>query len=372
MLNEEILKKAQEGDQKFIEKICSETWEPVYRYIYFRVQNRDEAEDITQETFVKALAWLKKNTVRSKNFIGFLKKVALNIIRDKWRIKKNHGPHIGLDAINPEESAVSDDTDIFALRELIQKGLESLNHEQRTVIDLRIIKGYSIQDTAIMMGKKEGAVKVMQQAFPDSYRFTLEIGNELEYLKDAIEIAFAGEEIIAERLTAVYEITPQGGQTYKIWVDKKTNLPLQKQSAMQNSLQYKVTYTEIEFVSEIPADIMAYQVPEGYSEQETNPEQMVKTIEEAELLAGFSPFVPEVIPEGYEFDKISVSTANNVIKFYYANPNQNTVILLQGKAKDTFKPAWSATLGKLAQMPLKLCPPFPRTAVCCRLDCTQA
>lgn len=158
MLNEEKLRKAQEGDQQSLEEICSMTWEPVYRFVYFKVQNRQEAEDITQEAFVKALTYLKKNNIQPNRFTVFLRKVALNILRDQWRMKKRHGPRIGLDAINPEESSISDDTDIIVLRELIQKGLDSLNTEQQTVIELRIIQGYTVQDTASMMGKKEGAV----------------------------------------------------------------------------------------------------------------------------------------------------------------------------------------------------------------------
>lgn len=47
---EEELKKAREGDLKSIEEICSETWKPLYRFIYWRVQNREEAEEIVQET----------------------------------------------------------------------------------------------------------------------------------------------------------------------------------------------------------------------------------------------------------------------------------------------------------------------------------
>jgi len=62
MLKEETLKKAQDGDLKSIEDICSLTWETVYRFVYYKVQNRQEAEDITQETYVKALSIYKKTT----------------------------------------------------------------------------------------------------------------------------------------------------------------------------------------------------------------------------------------------------------------------------------------------------------------------
>lgn len=53
MLNINVYKRAIKGDRDAIEKICLDTWEPLYRFIYYKVQNREEAEDITQETYIR-------------------------------------------------------------------------------------------------------------------------------------------------------------------------------------------------------------------------------------------------------------------------------------------------------------------------------
>ena len=68
MISADDYKKAKEGDLKAIENICVVTWEPLYRFIYYKVQNREEAEDITQETYVKTLTYLQKNNAPQKNF----------------------------------------------------------------------------------------------------------------------------------------------------------------------------------------------------------------------------------------------------------------------------------------------------------------
>ncbi|GAE89450.1 RNA polymerase sigma factor [Acetivibrio straminisolvens] len=162
MLKEETLKKAQDGDLKSIEEICSSTWEDIYRFIYYKVQNRQEAEDITQETYVKALYHLQKNSVKIKQYTGFLKTVALNILRDKWRKKKRRGINVNIEAVNPEETAVEDAAEISAQRELIRNALDCLNEEQRMVIELRILKGYSVAETARIIKKKESTVRVLQ------------------------------------------------------------------------------------------------------------------------------------------------------------------------------------------------------------------
>ncbi|MFL0194256.1 RNA polymerase sigma factor [Clostridium sp. WILCCON 0269] len=149
-------------DIKSIEKMCGATWEPLYRFIYFKVQNREEAEDITQETYFKAISYIQKNNIKVDKFVGFLKTISLNILRDKWRKNKRQGSIVNFDNINPESASVEDCTEGMAQREVIQNALKLLNEEQRTVIELRILKGFSVEDTARRMNKKEGNIRVLQ------------------------------------------------------------------------------------------------------------------------------------------------------------------------------------------------------------------
>lgn len=149
-------------DEKSIEELCSDTWEPLYRFVYYKVQNREEAEDITQETYIKAISYIQKNNVKIDKVIGFLKTVSLNVLRDKWRKGKRQGTAINLDDINQEEASVDDTVEDMVQRDVIQNALKQLNEEQRTVIELRILKGYSVADTAKQMNKKEPNVRVLQ------------------------------------------------------------------------------------------------------------------------------------------------------------------------------------------------------------------
>lgn len=77
-----------EDDLKSIACICEQTWEPLYRFIYYRVQNREEAEDITQDTYVRSLSWPGFSRIRADRYMAFFRTVAMNIIRDRWRRKK--------------------------------------------------------------------------------------------------------------------------------------------------------------------------------------------------------------------------------------------------------------------------------------------
>lgn len=151
-----------QDDKKFIEEICSQTWETLYRYVYFRVQNRQEAEDITQEAYAKVLCRWGQKASRPDHPMEYLKATALNVIRDRWRKTKRKGAEINLEAVKPLEIAVESPAEAATLRVMIEDALKKLSEDQRRIIELRIIKGFSVSRTAGMMNKKESTVRVIQ------------------------------------------------------------------------------------------------------------------------------------------------------------------------------------------------------------------
>jgi RNA polymerase sigma-70 factor (ECF subfamily) len=145
-----------------IEELCSKTWKPLYLFIYFKVQNRQEAEDITQETYVKAMSHLLSGKVAPNKYIAFLKTVAHNLLRDGWRRKQRRGTTVDIDAIHPQDYATEGPDESSIQRQTLEDALMRLNLEQRTVIELRIIQGYSVAETARFMNVTEEAVRVKQ------------------------------------------------------------------------------------------------------------------------------------------------------------------------------------------------------------------
>ncbi|MBB5150269.1 RNA polymerase sigma factor [Ureibacillus thermosphaericus] len=147
---------------KSVEDICKHTWKPLYRYIYYKVQNQEETEDITQETYAKSLGYPKFKEIEPNKCIAFFKTVALNIIKDRWRQNKSRGTNIDIASIAPIENAVEDLSDITNEQLLIKSSLEQLNEDQGKVIELRILKGFSVSETANLLGKSEGNIRVLQ------------------------------------------------------------------------------------------------------------------------------------------------------------------------------------------------------------------
>ncbi|WP_395547810.1 MULTISPECIES: RNA polymerase sigma factor [unclassified Lacrimispora] len=150
-----------QDNREMIERLCADTWRELYSFIYYKVQNREEAEDITQETYVKAISFLNRNDVNILECLKYLKFIAMNVIRDQWRSKKRRNS-INIEDVNPEEVALEDFADSLTEKNRLEEAINRLTQEQQTVIELRIVKGYTVVETAKLMEKTEGAVRVMQ------------------------------------------------------------------------------------------------------------------------------------------------------------------------------------------------------------------
>ncbi len=218
----------------------------------------------------------------------------------------------------------------------------------------KVLEGLQKGLVTVNNGQKKWQVRPNQNeihvfpAFPDAYRFTFELGKEIDQIVNALSTKVVGEETVAGREASILEVSPDGGMAYRIWIDKETKLPLKKQSTMHNALQYTITYTEVDFVDNLPNELVAYNVPNGFKEIDTNPEQLVDTMDEVEKTLGFVPQLSQNIPDGYTQYGIAVLPDMELVKIYYtANENGNMAVYMQGRAKAELKPGNTAVLGKV-------------------------
>jgi RNA polymerase sigma-70 factor, ECF subfamily len=164
-LNEtELLAQARAGNRQALDQLVSLYWQPVYRYVFYKVRHKEEAEELTQETFLKAITYLPKFEDRGVSFLSFLIRVATNLITDHWR-KKARRENLPLsealalsDGNSPDELAILEER-----RRIVDSAIDALPEEQRKVIQLRLIEGRSIKESADVMQKSEGALKMLQQ-----------------------------------------------------------------------------------------------------------------------------------------------------------------------------------------------------------------
>jgi RNA polymerase sigma-70 factor (ECF subfamily) len=149
-------------NKEFVEKICAETWKELYRFVYYKVQNREEAEDITQETYAKAISYFDRNDIQILEYSSYLKSISMNLIRDRWRARKRHLEPVNIDDVYLEEAAIGDFAGEIGERLRMEEAMSRLTSGHQKVIELRILKGYSVAETAKLMNKKDGTIRVLQ------------------------------------------------------------------------------------------------------------------------------------------------------------------------------------------------------------------
>jgi RNA polymerase sigma-70 factor (ECF subfamily) len=137
--------------------------DPVYRFLYSRVGNREDAEDLTSEVFLKATRQLDSDREEA-SVAQWLFTVARTVLADHWRRYYRGGAPFPLDDVRAGEiparapqAEPSSKND-----ELVRRVLGGLPERYRLVLELRFLRGYSIQETAQELGISSANVKVIQ------------------------------------------------------------------------------------------------------------------------------------------------------------------------------------------------------------------
>jgi RNA polymerase sigma-70 factor (ECF subfamily) len=177
----ELVKRAVRGDTSAFGKLYERYLEAIYRYVYFRVADTYEAEDLTETVFLKAWEALPRLNQNDLNFRAWLYRVAHNVVVDRHRTFKPTVPlehvitHKNVLAENPEITAQNGET-VTEMARLIA----SLDDDLQQVITCRFVMNLSHAETAAIMGRTEGYVRVLQH-------------RALKKLKDVLKDAADGE-----------------------------------------------------------------------------------------------------------------------------------------------------------------------------------
>lgn len=168
MTDEQILiKKAQAGEREALDTLVTGYWQPIYRLIYSKVRNEEDARELTQDTFMNAFRALPRYKIMDVSFKSYLGRIAINLITDFWRKKGRTLQSVNISDYQQSLVDTGENPEEHALRlegqEQIGKLVENLPEQQRQTIKLRVILGLSLRDTALEMNKSESAIKMLQQ-----------------------------------------------------------------------------------------------------------------------------------------------------------------------------------------------------------------
>jgi len=174
----DLVASAQSGNRTAFGSLYERYMEQIYRYVYYRVSDRDEAEDLTETIFVKAWEALPRFRPQGATFRAWLYRIAHNAVIDRHRTRKTVVPleqaqdWLDVEASSPEEAAE-------AAQESATLGaaLSQLKPRLREVILHRFVSGLSHDETAQVMGLRKGHVRVLQHRALNQMRDLLAEGS---------------------------------------------------------------------------------------------------------------------------------------------------------------------------------------------------
>jgi RNA polymerase sigma-70 factor (ECF subfamily) len=159
----ELVDAARAGDEAALAELYHRYFPRVYRYILARMGNTYDAEDLTEEVFLKVLDAIGRFQWREAPFSAWLFRIAHNAVISQRRKEGARGRSSPLSEALPVGSQGPEEMveNRLALN-AIMKAAETLPEAQRMVISLRFAAGLSVAETARAMDKGEGNVKVIQ------------------------------------------------------------------------------------------------------------------------------------------------------------------------------------------------------------------
>ena len=158
-----LIRAAQAGDAESFGQLYDRYVDLVHRYVYYRVGSQALAEDLTSETFLRALRRITSYTSQGVDIGAWFITIARNLVADhyksgRYRLEVQVQEVRDDRTLDGPEDQVLDSLDHRVLLDAVTK----LGAEQQECISLRFLQGLSVSETAVIMGKNEGAIKALQ------------------------------------------------------------------------------------------------------------------------------------------------------------------------------------------------------------------
>ncbi|MDQ2582703.1 sigma-70 family RNA polymerase sigma factor [Saccharothrix yanglingensis] len=160
----DLVRAAQEGDTDAFGALYDRYVDVVYRYVLFRVGDRTFAEDVTSETFLRALRGIRSISYQGRDVGAWFVTIARNIVFDHVKSSRHRLEVTTAELTDNREVADGPEQEVLtgAANAELLRCVAQLGDDQRECITLRFIQGLSVAETAARMGRNEGAVKALQ------------------------------------------------------------------------------------------------------------------------------------------------------------------------------------------------------------------
>jgi RNA polymerase sigma-70 factor (ECF subfamily) len=159
-----LVELARGGDSEAFGQLYDHYHTSVYRFLYYRVGSVPLAEDLTAETFFRALRSMSSFRWQGKDFGAWLMTIARNLAMDHFKAGRTRLEQTTEDMGTLDTTTEGPENAVLSLltNEALLEALSQLPTEQRECLVMRFLQGLSIAETADVLGRSAGAVKQLQ------------------------------------------------------------------------------------------------------------------------------------------------------------------------------------------------------------------
>lgn len=155
--------RAAQADRQAFGLLYRRYLQPVYGYAFYLLGDHHDAEDVTERTFLAALAGIAGFRETGSTFRSWLFRIAHNQIVNALRSRRRHR-WSSIEAV-PEPADPADHSRHLSAQDearRLRRALDRLAPDRRQVLVLRVVEGLSARETGEVLGRSEGAVRVLQ------------------------------------------------------------------------------------------------------------------------------------------------------------------------------------------------------------------
>ncbi len=171
----QLIAGAAEGDREAFGALYERYVFKVFRHVYYLTSDLHTAEDLTAQTFLKALEAIPRYEMRGVPFLAWLLRIAYNLTVNHKKVRANGTAPLP-ETVEVQGTLYSPEASCEAKAdgEHVWEGVRTLRGDQRQVIVMRFVDGLSYSDVAKMLGKSIGTVRVIQYRALSALRRRLE------------------------------------------------------------------------------------------------------------------------------------------------------------------------------------------------------
>lgn len=159
----EVFEKAKKGDKKAFLEIYEAYFKPLYCYVYFKVGNKVESDDLVQDIFIKAVNSDEESSSYNLPFLIYCHSVARKLVSD-WKRKRRRITPFNENMENYSNASASKNDEDIKIEEFnnLNVAIKELSDEQQDAFIFKFVNGFSNEDIGVILEMSSASARRLE------------------------------------------------------------------------------------------------------------------------------------------------------------------------------------------------------------------